>query len=34
MSPSLQLGLGLDRPGLELGLLSRVPAKGWGPGSC
>lgn len=29
MSSSLWLGLGLDRPGLELGLLSRVPAKGW-----
>ena len=34
MSSSLWLGLGLDRPGLELGLLSRVPAKGWAPGSC
>ena len=34
MSSSLRLALGLDRPGLELGLLSRVPAKGWAPGSC
>ena len=34
MSSSLQFGLGLDHPGLEVGLLSRVLAKGWGPGSC
>ena len=34
MSSSLRLGLGLDHPGLELGLLSRVPAKGWALGSC
>ena len=34
MSSSLWLALRLDRPGLEPGLLSRVPAKVWAPGSC